>query len=91
MLTILLRHADGSEELFEAEKLHRLNPPDTECVPAMGTFIAHGVVLSGVPSDYFEFAIGGPFGAVFVMNENGSTVARYFAGGQGTTAVATAA
>lgn len=77
MLTILFRHSDGSEQLFEAETLHRLNDVDDACVPARGKFLAHGVEMSGVPSDYFEFEIAEPFGAVFVMNEKGATVARY--------------
>lgn len=79
MLTILWRKPDGSEQLFEAETLHRQQPPGEQCVPAYGKFLAHGVTLGGIPADYFEFDIEGPFGAVFVMNADGKTVAKYMA------------
>lgn len=78
MLTILKRDKNGNEQLFEAETLHRVNPDGEQCVPAVGKFIAHGVNIDTSPSDYFEFDIEGPFGAVFVMNGKGATVAKYF-------------
>lgn len=79
MLTILWRKPDGSEQIFAAETIHRLQPEGEQCVPARGKFLAHGVTLNGAPTDYMEFDIQGPFGAVFVMNEAGQTVARYMA------------
>lgn len=79
MLTILHRSANGSEQIFAADTIHRLNNGDEQCVPAQGNFLAHGVTLSGTPADYHEFKIEQPFGAVFVMNEKGKTVASYFA------------
>lgn len=79
MLTILWRKPDGGEKLFMAENIERLQPDGEECVPALGGFIAHGVHDGGLPSDYFQFDIKEPFGAVFVMNDTGKTVARYFA------------
>jgi len=78
MLTVLLRGKDGNEQIFEAETLHRINPEGEQCVPAVGSFIAHGASVNTGPTDYFEFDIEGPFGAVFVMNSKGTTVARYF-------------
>ena len=79
MLTILWRKPCGSEQIFEAETLHRLQIDGEEFVPAQGDFLAHGVTQAGAPSDYFQFGIAAPFGAVFVMNEKGRTVASYFA------------
>jgi hypothetical protein len=79
MLTVLWRKPDGGEQIFAAETIHRLQPEGEQCVPARGKFLAHGVTCSGVPADYFEFDIEGPFGAVFVMNATGQTVARYMA------------
>lgn len=79
MLTILHRAPDGAEAIFSAEKLQRTNPRGEQCVPAMGSFVAHGVTISGLPDHIYEFEIMGPFGAVFVMNDKGKTVASYFA------------
>ena len=77
MLTILHRRADGSERLFEAESFERAQPDGVDCVPACGHFVAHGV--QGNLGGTCEIRIEWPFGAVFVMNEAGSTVARYMA------------
>ena len=79
MLTILHRSASGAEQIFTAETIHRLQKGDEQCVPAQGPFLAHGVTISGSPADYHQFDIEAPFGAVFVMNEKGATVARYMA------------
>lgn len=79
MLTVLHRHKDGSEKIFMAESVWRTSRDGEECVPAQGGFIAHGVQDGGAPSDYLQFDIEAPFGAVFVMNNEGQTVARYFA------------
>jgi hypothetical protein len=80
MLTILHRKADGSEKLFMAENVEQIQIDGHQSVPChSGKFIAHGVMDSGVPSDYIQFEIEQPFGAVFVMNDKGATVARYTA------------
>jgi hypothetical protein len=80
MLTILHRKSDGGEKLFMAENIELLQKDGEQSVPChTGKFIAHGVIDSGVPSDYYQFEIEQPFGAVFVMNDKGATVARYLA------------
>lgn len=78
MLTILWRKPDGSEMLFTAESIERISGSEAQ-VPAGGGFIARGVNNSEIPGDEFRFNIGRPFGAVFVMNDKGCTVARYMA------------
>lgn len=83
MLTILHRKADGGEKLFMAENIEQLQPEGEASVPChSGKFIAHGVIDGGTPADYVQFEIEQPFGAVFVMNDKGATVARYLASHQ---------
>lgn len=77
MLTVLHRGPDGSERTFEAESVARFNRDGEECVPAIGEVRATGVMLDGVPGETITLDISQPFGAVFVMNRHGSTVARY--------------
>ena len=77
MLTVLHRGPDGSERTFEAESVSRFNRDSEECVPAMGEIRASGVTLDGVPGEAITLDISRPFGAVFVMNRFGATVARY--------------
>ena len=80
MLTILHRQSDGSERLFMADSIEAVQPDGESCVPVrIGKFKARGVFDSGLPSDCIEFDIECPFGAVFVMNDQGATVARYMA------------
>ena len=76
MLTIMHRKADGSELLFEAESVARAQPEGEQCVPARGKFIAYGCPHP-LPGGERHFEIEEPFGAVFVMNKTGATVARY--------------
>lgn len=76
MLTILWRKPDGSEVLFAAKSIEREAGSEAQC-PAGGGFIASGVDDDAIPGDVFRFNIEWPFGAVFVMNESGCTVARY--------------
>lgn len=78
MLTVLHRGPDGSEHTFEARSVIRSNKDGVECVPAGGEIRAHGV--EGL-SDTMTLDISGPFGAVFVMNRHGTTVARYIGKG----------
>ncbi len=80
MLSVLWRKPDGSEEIFTAESVERLSG-DMAQVPACGAFIAKGVDNSQIPGDEMQFTIEEPFGAVFVMNESGRTIARYTAAG----------
>jgi hypothetical protein len=77
MLTILFRHPDGSEEIFAASSLTRANDSEEAYIPVQGEFIARGVTIDGRPDETRRFSIQSPFGAVFVMNEAGNTVARY--------------
>lgn len=76
MLTILWRKPDGSELLFAADSLERTAGKESQ-IPAGGGFIARGVTDDRIPGSEFHFDIAEPFGAVFVMNEKGATVARY--------------
>ena len=77
MLTILHRQNDGSERLFMAESIEAVQPKGEQCVPVrIGRFRYRGAV-DDIPSG--EFEIGQPFGAVFVMNDQGATVAKYMA------------
>ena len=79
MLSILHRRADGSEFLFEAETIEREQPEGEICCPAFGKFVARGLPGGGSTPSGGErwLEIEQPFGAVFVMNESGATVARY--------------
>lgn len=79
MLTILWRKPDGAELLFEAQSLERVNKHPEPQVPVAGEFIARGIDDDANPGSTMHFDIEGPFGAVFVMNEAGATVARYMA------------
>lgn len=76
MLTVLWRKHDGSEMLFAAESVERDAGSEAQ-VPACGAFWARGVKFSDSPDGDYRFAIEQPFGAVFVMNAEGRTVARY--------------
>ena len=80
MLTILHRQPDGGEVLFPANRIECLQPDGEQCVPAIGHRfkIWSDDTIMG-PGGEFEISIEGPFGAVFVMNKHGSTVARYLA------------
>jgi hypothetical protein len=77
MLTILHRQPNGAETIFQAKRIERLQPSGEQCVPAIGNrfrvWLDEGDEVIG------EITIEQPFGAVFVMNKNGSTVARYLA------------
>lgn len=77
MFTVLHRGPDGSERLYEAETVSRFQREGEECIPAMGEIRLGGVRIDNVPSDTITLALERPFGAVFVMNEAGATVARY--------------
>ena len=78
MLTILWRKADGSELLFTAKSIERLNDGEVPQTPVSGPFVAHGADMPfDLPGTDFTFSIEWPFGMVFVMNEEGRTVARY--------------
>lgn len=72
MLTILHRQPNGAEALFQATRIERLQPDGEQCVPAIGNRFR--VWNDDIAA---EITIEQPFGAVFVMNKNGSTVARY--------------
>lgn len=75
MLTVLHRGPDGSERIFEAESVTRYPPEGEQSVPPMGKIVGTGV--AGFPDETVTLAVIEPFGAVFVMNRYGQTVARY--------------
>lgn len=77
MLTVMHRGPDGSERIFEADFVTRFPKEGEETCPPMGKIAVTGCTHDG-PSD-FELALEKPFGAVFVMNRYGQTVARYMA------------
>lgn len=77
MLTVLHRAPDGSERYFEARTVRRVNPDGVECIPASGTIKAYGDFFGSDIDAEQILDISGPFGAVFVMNRHGATVARY--------------
>jgi hypothetical protein len=77
MLTVLHRGPDGSERTFEAEFVARYAKEGEQSVPPLGEIRATGVQSSTIPGDSITLDIGEPFGAVFVMNRHGATVARY--------------
>lgn len=79
MLTVLWRKPDGAEMLFAAKSLERVNKHSEPQVPVAGEFIARGIDDDDNPGTVMHFDIAEPFGAVFVMNECGQTVARYMA------------
>lgn len=76
MLTVLHRKADGSEEIFEAVSVSRQQKGEgLEQIPALGKFVIKGAY--GDENNEPVFEIASPFGAIFVMNRYGATVARY--------------
>jgi len=76
MLTVLHRGPDGTERLFEASSVSRFPPEGEQSIPPLGEIRASGVVGDS-PGDTITLDISQPFGAVFVMNRFGATVARY--------------
>lgn len=80
MFTVLHRGPDGSETLYQAETVSRFQREGEQCVPAMGSIGISGAKCDGIPlGASITLALEPPFGAVFVMNEGGSTVARWLA------------
>jgi len=77
MLTILHRGHDGSEMVFEAKSVTRFPNEGDQAYPPLGEIRASGVDLPGCPCDTITLNIEGPFGAVFVMNKAGATVAKF--------------
>lgn len=77
MLTVLHRAPDGSERYFEARTVRRVNPDGVECIPATGEIKAYGDFLGGGSEIEQILDISEPFGAVFVMNRHGATIARF--------------
>jgi hypothetical protein len=79
MFTVLHRGADGTEKLYEAETVTRFPPECEESIPALGEIRLGGVKIDEIPGQTVTLAIKKPFGAVFVMNRFGATVARHLA------------
>jgi len=77
MLTVMHRGPDGSERIFEAESVTRYPPHGEQSVPPTGEVVAGGVQMDGIPAPSITMDISPPFGAVFVMNRFGATVASY--------------
>lgn len=79
MFTVLHRGPDGSETLYEAETVTRFPPEGEESIPPLGKIALSGVRLDNCPDTSITLALEKPFGAVFVMNRFGATVARHMA------------
>lgn len=77
MLTILHRGPDGSERVMEAETITRYPPEGEQSIPPLGRVVVSGVRIDDVPGHAIDLDISAPFGAVFVMNRHGATVAQY--------------
>ena len=90
MLTIMHRHDDGSETLYEAQAVTRLSQEDEPSPPSLGNVILRGCPLEIGPGPGAQRDNDGNiqlhFGArssrgvapmAFVMNESGATVATY--------------
>ncbi len=75
MLTVLHRRPDGTEHVFEAESVTRATINGEMSCPPGGEIVAHGV--EGDTPRQITLSISEPFGAVFVMNRHGATIARY--------------
>lgn len=82
MFTVLHRGPDGSERYYEAANITRFTEDGVESVPPLGRIVLSGVADSGNPSDCVELLIEAPFGAVFVMNRFGATIAKYMLAGK---------
>jgi len=79
MFTVLHRGPDGTEKLYEAETVTRFPPEGEASIPALGEIRLGGVKIDEVPGETVTLALEKPFGAVFVMNRFGATVARHLA------------
>ena len=77
MITVMHRGPDGSERIFEAESVTRFAPEGEQSIPALGRVVASGVRLDDVPGTSIGLDISAPFGAVFVMNRHGATIAKW--------------
>ncbi len=80
MLTVLWRKADGAERIFPAHQIERLQAKGEQCVPAKGDRFKIWSDDGELPGP-FEITLEAPFGALFVMNRDGQTVARYLVEG----------
>jgi len=79
MFTVLHRAPDGAEKLYEAETVTRFPPRGEASIPPLGEIRLGGVILDDVPGSEITLVLEPPFGAVFVMNRFGATVARHMA------------
>lgn len=79
MFTVLHRGPDGSEKLYEAETVTRFPPEGEQSIPPLGEIRLGGVKCDEIPGNTITLALEPPFGAVFVMNRFGATVARHLA------------
>jgi len=77
MITVLHRGPDGSERIFEAESVTRFTPEGEQSIPPLGRIVASGVHFDDMPGSSITLDISEPFGAVFVMNRHGSTIAKW--------------
>lgn len=83
MFTVLHRGPDGSEKYYECESVTRFTAEGEQTVPPLGVIRltnTHG--FPGTPGEHIDLAIEEPFGAVFVMNRFGTTIAKYTLAGK---------
>lgn len=78
MITVLHRRGNGSEELFEAHSVERFANEGDEPHKLTGPIFANGVSRYGPGADgTIELEVSDPHGAVFIMNRQGSTIAKW--------------
>lgn len=77
MITVLHRGSDGSERVFEARSVVRYARDGEQECPALGDIVVR-LSGDGIAQDE-TLALEKPFGAVFVMNRHGQTIAHYSA------------
>jgi hypothetical protein len=82
MFTVLHRGPDGSETYYECQTVTRFAEEGQQTVPPLGKVALSGVRLDNLPGNDITLAIEGPFGAVFVMNNEGATIAKYVLSGK---------
>lgn len=77
MFTVMHRLGDGTECYYEAKTVRRYPLDGEQSIPPLGKFLLVGVNIPDVPGDTLELVIEKPFGAIFVMNSAGTTIAKY--------------
>lgn len=83
MFTVLHRGPDGSEKYYECQSVTRFTEEGQQTVPPLGIVrLTNCGGFCGVPGEHIDLAIEEPFGAVFVMNSEGTTITKYTLAGK---------